>query len=220
MSFDADLLYQKYAGQSLSYDGIPANRGECVQWVEYVLTDSQYGYGLAPFWGNAVDWWYNYGGSLLAFDKITDGSIKKGDIVVFNQNVGSIYGHIDMAMGDGSVDQFTGSDQNWSGNKTVHLVNHVGSQYVLGVLRLKGSDMSDIADLDFVRTVCYGMTLLQPETNQNFMNNVGLPKSDVVNNFLNYTEARNLRLDVEDYRKGGKPPTSVVVNGTPYVPKG
>lgn len=135
---DADLLYQKYKGQTLSYDGIPENAGQCAQLAEYVLTDKQYGYGLQPFWGNAIDWWRNYGGSLTAFDKVTDGSVKKGDIVIFNENVGSVYGHIDMAMQDGTVDNFVGADSNWAGNKTVHLVNHVGRQYVIGSLRLKG----------------------------------------------------------------------------------
>lgn len=220
MAFNADLLYQKYAGQTLSYDGIPANAGQCVQWVEYVLTDGQYGYGLQPFFGNAIDWFNGFAGVLAKnFDRLQDGTIKKGDIVIFNQNVGSVYGHIDMAMSDGNYNQFTGADSNWAGNKTVHLVNHVGSQYILGVLRLKGSDMSDIADLDFVRTVCVGFTDLQPESNQNFMNNVGLSKSDVVNNFLNYKEARNLRLDAEAYRKGGTGTPKVTVNGQEYIPK-
>lgn len=141
MNFNADLLYQKYQGQTLSYDGIPDNAGQCAQWAEYVLTDTQYGYGLSPFWGNAIDWWNNYGGSLAAFDKLQDGTIKKGDIVIFNSLVGSVYGHIDMAMSDGSYAQFTGADSNWAGNKTVHLVNHVGSQYIQGVLRLKGGTM-------------------------------------------------------------------------------
>lgn len=132
-------LYNKYAGQSLSYDNVVKNRGQCVQWAEYVLTDSQYGYGLSPFWGNAIDWWNNYGGSLEAFDKITDGSIKAGDIVIFNSLVGSVYGHIDMALQDGTIDSFLGADSNWAGNLTVHQVQHVGRQYVVGSLRLKSN---------------------------------------------------------------------------------
>lgn len=155
MPFNADLLYQKYQGQTLSYDGIPANAGQCVQWAEYVLTDTQYGYGVYAFYGNAIDWWNNYGGSLLAFDKIIDGSIRKGDIVVFNQNVGSVYGHIDMALGDGTVDQFLGADSNWGGNKTVHQVNHVGRQYVIGSLRLKGGNMATPANLNQIRMFLY-----------------------------------------------------------------
>lgn len=143
MAFNADLLYQKYAGKVLSYDGIPANAGQCVQWAEYVLTDGQYGYGLQPFYGNAIDWWNNFGGVLAKnFDKVSDGSIKKGDFVIFNQLVGSVYGHIDMAMADGSYNQFTGADSNWGGNKTVHMVNHVGAQYIIGTLRLKGATMT------------------------------------------------------------------------------
>lgn len=140
MSFNASLLYQKYQGQTLSYDGIPANAGQCVQWAEYVLTDGQYGYGLQPFYGNAIDWWNNFGGVLSKnFVKVSDGTIKQGDFVIFNQNVGSVYGHIDMAMSDGTYNQFTGADSNWAGNLTVHLVNHVGAQYIIGTLRPKGT---------------------------------------------------------------------------------
>lgn len=147
MSFNADSLYKKYAGQSLDYDGVEADRGQCVQWVEYVLTDGQYGYGLPPFYGNAIDWFNNYSGVLAEnFDRLTDGTIKKGDIVIFNQNVGSVYGHIDLAMADGNYDYFLGADSNWSGNKTVHLVKHYGRQYIKGVLRRKNMSDTTIAD--------------------------------------------------------------------------
>jgi hypothetical protein len=198
-----DEEFNQYQGQSVLVPGQPEYlRGECFMWFDFVLHDV---YQLPYFYAEgAIDIWNSPGWLLNHFDKITDGSIKKGDIVIFNQSVGSIYGHVDVAMQDGTVDSFQGSDQNWSGNKTVHLVNHTGRQYVLGSLRLKGSDMSDIADLDFVRTVCVGFTDLQPETNQNFMNNVGLSKSDVVKNFLNYSQSQNLRLDAEAYRSGGK----------------
>jgi hypothetical protein len=144
------LIHQKYVGQSLSYDNIPANRGQCVQWAEYVLTDSQYGYGLQPFYGNAIDWWNNFGGVLAKnFDKITDGSIKAGDFVIFNQLVGSVYGHIDMALQDGTIDNFLGADSNWGGNLTVHQVQHVGRQYVIGSLRLKGGAMNKLSEDQF-----------------------------------------------------------------------
>ncbi len=148
MSFNADLLYRKYQGQSLDYDGLEQDRGQCVQWVEYVLTDTQYGYGLQPFFGNAVDWWYKYGGSLLAFDKITNGTIKTGDIVVFNSQVGSVYGHIDMALQDGTTSSFLGADSNWGGNLTVHEVQHSNPAWVIGSLRLKGEVMETFNEGD------------------------------------------------------------------------
>lgn len=142
MPINPQLLYQKYAGQKLSYDGIPANAGQCVQWAEYVLTDSQYGYGLQPFYGNAVDWWGKFGGVLAKnFDQISDGYVKAGDFVIFNSLVGSVYGHIDMALQDGTYAQFLGADSNWAGNLTVHQVNHVGAQYIIGTLRLRETIM-------------------------------------------------------------------------------
>lgn len=155
-----DQCYQQYQGQSVSFDGIEANRGQCVQWVEIVHTQV---YGAAPFYGNAIDWWNNFGGSLATtYDRTQDGSIRKGDIVVFNTNVGSIYGHIDVAMSDGDYNQFTGADTNWAGNKTVHLVNHVGAQYVLGVLRLKGGNIMNAmteTDLNYMHLDYMGVNL-------------------------------------------------------------
>lgn len=142
MTLDAE--FAQYQGQSVLVPGAAeAERGQCVQWADYVLYDV---YGLPYVWANAIDFWQKFGSiSQLNthFDQITDGSIKKGDFVIFNEKVGSIYGHIDVAMQDGTTDNFTGADSNWTGNKTVHLVNHVGRQYVLGSLRLKGgADMS------------------------------------------------------------------------------
>lgn len=74
----------------------------------------------------------------------------------------------------------------------------------------KGDDMSDIADHDFVADACVGMMNLQPETNQVFMNNIGLPKSQVLKNILGYQESRNLRLDAQAYRAGqSKTPSDI-----------
>lgn len=138
-----DDEFNKYQGQSVLVPGAAeADRGQCVQWADYVLFDV---YGLPYVWANAIDFWNKFSSFDQLrenFNQITDGSIKKGDFVIFNQNVGSIYGHIDVAMADGTIDNFTGSDSNWGGNKTVHLVNHVGRQYVIGSLRLKGGNMA------------------------------------------------------------------------------
>ncbi len=139
-------LIAKYQGQSLSYDGIEANRGQCVQWVEYVLTDNQVGYGLAPFWGNAIDWWNGFSGVLAAnFDRIpypNNGYPKAGDIVIWGAGVGSVYGHIDLCVADGDASGFQGYDSNWNG-KTVHAVAH-NYNAVIGYLRPKGSVVDDM----------------------------------------------------------------------------
>lgn len=120
--------------------GGAGNEGQCVQWADTVLHDV---YNKPYHWGNAIDWWNNPGELLNDFDKITDGSIKKGDIVVFNTQVGSKYGHIDVAMSDGTTSNFRGADSNWGGDKTVHIVQHANPNLILGSLRLKGEDMTE-----------------------------------------------------------------------------
>lgn len=139
MGMNVDTWYQSRKGQSLLVPGAdPADRGQCMQAWDFGLNEI---YGLPYVWANAIDCWNNFDRIPQLrnnFDRITDGSIKKGDGVVFNEKVGSVYGHIDWAMSDGSTQNFTGADSNWGGNKTLHLVNHTGSQYVLGALRLKG----------------------------------------------------------------------------------
>ena len=205
MAIDVDQLYAKYAGQTLDYDGLAQDAGQCVQWVEYVLTDTQYGYGLKPFWGNAIDWWNNYGGSLAAFDKITDGSIKKGDIVIFNQLVGSPYGHIDLAMQDGTTASFLGADSNWNGNKTVHEVQHNGSQYVIGSLRLKGeNDMATPAQIDLAFKIGFNRPAAPEElSNQDYLNDTTLLLQTIFNNNVEFrTKAAQfdaLKAQFDDY---------------------
>lgn len=151
MSLDVAKLYQKYAGQSLLVPGEPEyNRGQCVMWADFALNDSEFGYGLPYHYGNAIDWWYNPGELLENFDKITDGSIKVGDFVIFNTQVGSLYGHIDLAMQNATVVSFMGADSNWRGNKTVHPVQHGNPSWILGSLRYKNQEdeMPNDGDVD------------------------------------------------------------------------
>lgn len=141
-----DEEYAKYQGQSLLVPGQDESlRGQCAQWSNYVLHDV---YGLPYHAGNAIDWFNDPQELLDSFDKVTDGSVKKGDFVVFNQNVGSEFGHIDVAMQDGTSSIFQGSDSNWGGNLTVHLVQHSNRAWVLGALRLKEEEMSTIGDVE------------------------------------------------------------------------
>jgi len=136
-----DECYAANQGKALLIPGGGAgNEGQCVQWADTVLHDV---YGFDYHWGNAIDWWNNPGELLNHFDQITDGSIKKGDFVIFNTQVGSVYGHIDVAMQDGTTGNFLGADSNWGGNKTVHMVQHSNAGYVLGSLRLKGESQGE-----------------------------------------------------------------------------
>lgn len=152
---NVDAWFNKYQGKSLLVPGASeADRGQCVQAVDYALNDSQYGYGLPYVWLNAIDWWRNFDSQPTLknnFNKNNDGSIKVGDIVIFNENVGSVYGHIDLATTDGSYASFVGADSNWGGNKTVHKVQHNNSSYILGVLRPKGSNMPEIVSTNTLR---------------------------------------------------------------------
>lgn len=148
-----DECYAANQGKSLLIPGGGAgNEGQCLQWVETVTHDV---YGIPYIYTpGAIDFWNKFDALGLGqwFNKITDGLIRKGDVVVFNQQVGSVYGHIDVAMQDGTTNSFLGADSNWGGNKTVHLVQHNGSQYVLGSLRLKGVDM-DYPNLGDVQNI-------------------------------------------------------------------
>lgn len=134
-----DEWFASRLGQSLLVPGAAeADRGQCVQSADDKL---HFVDGFSYVFANAIDWWNNFDNTPQLRDnfvKITDGSIKKGDFVIFNTLVGSKFGHIDVAMQDGTTEDFIGADSNWNGNLTVHKVHHVGAQYVLGVLRLKG----------------------------------------------------------------------------------
>lgn len=143
---DVQAVINKFGGQSLSYDGIPANRGQCVQPIEFILTDRQVGYGLAPFWGNAIDWWNSFSGVLAAnFDRIpiSQDKPKAGDFVVYNSGVGSIYGHIDFCIQDGNASGFVAYDSNWGKDLTFHRVQH-NYNAVIGSLRRKGQVVDDM----------------------------------------------------------------------------
>lgn len=147
--------YNAYKGSSLDVDGVPADAGQCVQWADTVLNRVyELPYFFAP---GAIDWWNSPSGSLDAFEEITDGSIKVGDFVIYDQRVGSSFGHIDVAASDGSTKSYVGYDSNWgnvndpsTGLPILHTVTHNDqfNNYILGSLRLKGADMPPFNDGD------------------------------------------------------------------------
>lgn len=177
-----DEEFTKYQGQGVLVPGEPEDeRGQCVQWVDFVLHDV---YGLPYHYGNAIDWWNNPGELLTNFDKVTDGSVKKGDFVVFNTQVGSVYGHIDVAMQDGTTANFQGADSNWGGNLTVHLVQHSNQSYVLGSLRKKGTPVDDLGKLADLRLAAINQIRtavgLAPRTDTNGVDDI-LARVTIVN---------------------------------------
>lgn len=144
-----DAWIASVTGQALLFDGIEADRAQCVQLVSFYLKDVL---NVPVFFANAIDWFQKFDSSPLTpnFTKhaISDGYPKKGDIVIWGAGVGSQFGHIDVCISDGNPGGFLGFDSNWSGNKTAHQVQH-DYRFVLGYLRFKGEEMK--ATYDFVR---------------------------------------------------------------------
>lgn len=137
-----DQEYQEYQGQSVLVPGQPeSNRGQCAQWSNYVLHDV---YGQPYHYGNAIDWWNNPGDLENNFFKVaTSNPVIKGDFVIYGAGVGSEFGHIDVAMENGTSADYLGADSNWGHDLTVHQVRHNDkyNQYILGYLRSKGDNM-------------------------------------------------------------------------------
>ena len=122
-------------GQTVNFDGIAEDSGQCVQlvalWCQRI--------GLPVLYHNAADWWTYYGGDFEQHWVRVDNDPNNpnqlpsvGDVVVFNHSLpGSTgYGHIDIFVQDLGIGSWQGYDSNWSG-KYAHLVNHTWS-YVLG----------------------------------------------------------------------------------------
>lgn len=149
-----DQCYQKYQGTSILVPGGGAgNNGQCAQWADTVLHEV---YGLDYIYTPAAKDWWNKADALgltQHFDKITDGSVKKGDFVVYNPiNAIDVQGHIDTAAQDGNRNSYVGYDSNWgglafykNGYPILHTVTHADSynKFILGSLRLKGGSMTD-----------------------------------------------------------------------------
>jgi len=121
------------------------------------------------------------------------------------------YGHINVRLANGTV----WSDGNIYASIDAYLANHtpkyVGwGESINDVKIIEGEDMG--LTHDQVAKICVMAIDAQPEINQVFMNNIGLELDQVLDNFLNYTESRNLRLDAEAYRAGqtgGAKPTKL-----------
>lgn len=148
-----DDSYQQHQGTAILVPGGGArNNGQCAQWADTVYHDV---YGLPYIYTPAAkDWWYNADalGITQHFDKITDGSIKKGDFVVWNPlSLTDPEGHIDVASRDGNSSDFYAYDSNWDathfhdteGYPILHEVHHADNfnKFIIGVLRPKGATM-------------------------------------------------------------------------------
>jgi len=130
--------FNQYKGTEVLVPGEAAEyAGQCFQWFDIVLHDV---YGLPYFYAAiALDIWTNPGWLLNYFDKITDGSIQAGDIVVYGSGINtSGAGHVDVAAENGTTANYVGYDSNWD-TLDLEQVIHDGhdNTFILGSLRLK-----------------------------------------------------------------------------------
>lgn len=74
-----------------------------------------------------------------------------------------------------------------------------------------GDSMANtLATLDEVNDLCVGMLGLEASTNQNFLNNVGIPISDAIRNIFHYQEAVDFRNRASAAAEELKPGTYIV----------
>lgn len=192
-----DQCYQKYQGQSVLVSADPSDRGQCVQWADIVLHEV---YNQPVHYGNAIDWYNNPSELLQNFDRISaaSGYPKKGDFVIWNQGVGSIYGHIDVCAEDGTPSGFKGYDSNWGGNKTVHAVQH-NYNSVLGYLRPKGKEQDmATATAEDVNRIAIAM-VDRPATQEDIATFTGKPVIEVIDAYDRTGERKVIRGKVTDY---------------------
>jgi len=146
---DLDTYIAQTTGKVVSYDGIPADAGQCVQLVaDYAV--KVLGVKL-PNYPIAANYWEK---PVPGYTKIPYPNVPlRGDIVVFSENLPGSEGagHIDICL-SGSPSGYAGFDSNWGGNKTAHQVQHTYG-YVYGFL-WKGENM------DYTRGVMGAMKFL------------------------------------------------------------
>lgn len=105
-----DAFFAKYDDQPLNFDGLYGNQCKDVfSAFNSEVLDHPYIYGNAvQMWDNAPDEWFE---KILNL-KPSDMPIK-GDIPVWNANIGGGFGHIAIAKGWGNVNEFDSFDENW-----------------------------------------------------------------------------------------------------------
>ena len=135
MTFDEFI--KKYNGKSIDYDGTYG-----VQCVDLIKLYVEKVFGVSAgsaSWGNAKYYYTNTPAKLKNITtKIANTASfvpKKGDIMVWNGNVGGGAGHVAICTGEGTTSYFYSYDQNWNG-KAMHKVKH-DYDNVYGVLRPK-----------------------------------------------------------------------------------
>lgn len=131
---------------NVSYDGIAANKGQCVQIVALYVRDEL---KLPVYYADAVYWYERFDQSPLKpnFTKIEYNGTnfpEPGDLVVWSAALpnSNKAGHIDICLDSITPKQFAGFDTNWNG-KYCHRVVHT-YDYVLGWLHPNNKSQEDI----------------------------------------------------------------------------
>lgn len=135
MTFDE--FVEKYNGKATDYDG--SYGVQCTDLIK-LYVDKVFGVSAgSASWGNAK---YYYTKTPTKLKNITTKIAntasfvpQKGDIMVWNGNVGGGAGHVAICTGEGTTNYFCSYDQNWNG-KAMTKVKHTYDN-VYGVLRPK-----------------------------------------------------------------------------------
>ena len=135
MTFDE--FVNAYLGKAPDYDG--AYGVQCTDLIK-LYVEKVFGVSAgSASWGNAKYYYTNTPAKLKNITtKIANTASfvpKKGDIMVWNGNVGGGAGHVAICTGEGTTSYFYSYDQNWNG-KAMHKVKH-DYDNVYGVLRPK-----------------------------------------------------------------------------------
>ena len=105
-----DEFIKKYLGKKLDWDGFYG--GQCVDLYRYYVHEVL-GFPQSPGVGGAAEIWDSADPKYYDFIKNTPTGIpNKGDIIVWNRNVGGGFGHVAIFI-EGDVNAFVSLDQNW-----------------------------------------------------------------------------------------------------------
>jgi hypothetical protein len=124
-----DAFLQQYLGQKCDFDGV--NGGQCIDLARMYCKDVLNTTLCPPLGvnGKAADIWTTY--NQAAFVRVANsptGVPQKGDIVIWNTNMGAGYGHVSVFL-EGTATSFTSFDQNFPTlsvcTKTAHTYTNV-----------------------------------------------------------------------------------------------
>jgi hypothetical protein len=124
-----DAFFQKWDDKYLDFDGQYGN--QCVDLIKAYFSEVL-GISSAPR-GNAINYWDNCP-ELMQIPNTPDAIPAKGDVIIWNTGIGSIYGHIALGKGVGSTSDFDSFDQNFPVGSPCHFVKHT-YKAVIGWLR-------------------------------------------------------------------------------------